>query len=67
VVGVDASAVPLQRVPTFPPAYADTIAATIGIQVLGRPTGAVTEMLQRQAGARVPWSIRPYRLGGFTR
>ena len=48
-------------------AYADTIDATTGIQVFGTPSGAVTELLGRQAGARVPLSIKPHHLGGFTR
>ena len=48
-------------------AYADTIDATTNIQVFGTPSGAVTDMLRRQAGAGVPLSIKPHHLGGFTR
>ncbi len=48
-------------------AYADIIAATTSIQVFGTPSGAVTDLLRRQAGARVPLSIKPHHLGGFTR
>jgi hypothetical protein len=48
-------------------AYADTIDATTSIQVFGTPSGAVTDMLRRQAGASVPLSIKPHHLGGFTR
>ena len=48
-------------------AYADTIDATTNIQVFGTPSGTVTDMLRRQAGAGVPLSIKPHHLGGFTR
>jgi hypothetical protein len=48
-------------------AYADTIDSTTSIQVFGTPSGTVTEMLGRQAGASVPLSIKPHHLGGFTR
>ena len=48
-------------------AYAETLDATVGIQVFGRPSNAVVEMLRRQAGARVPSSIKPLHLGGFMR
>jgi len=48
-------------------AYAETVDATTSIQVFGTPTDAVVEMLRRQAGAGVPLSIKPHRLGGFTR
>jgi hypothetical protein len=48
-------------------AYADTIDATTNIQVFGTPSGAITDMLQHQAGARVPVTIKPLHLGGFTR
>jgi hypothetical protein len=47
-------------------AYADTIDATTNIQVFGTPSGTVTDMLRRQAGAGVPMSIKPHHLGGFT-
>jgi hypothetical protein len=48
-------------------AYADTIDATTNIQVFGTPSGTVTDMLRRQAGAGVPLSIKPHHLGGFIR
>jgi hypothetical protein len=48
-------------------AYADTIDATTNIQVFGTPSGTVTEMLRRQAGAGVSLSVKPHHLGGFTR
>jgi hypothetical protein len=48
-------------------AYAETIDATTNIQVFGTPSGTVTDMLRRQAGAGVPLSIKPHHLGGFTR
>jgi hypothetical protein len=48
-------------------AYAQTLAATTGIQVFGTPTDSILRMLQQQAGAGVPLSINPLHLGGFTR
>jgi len=48
-------------------AYAQTLAATTGIQVFGTPTGNILRMLRQQAGSGVPLSIRPLHLGGFTR
>ena len=48
-------------------AYAETVDATTDIQVFGRPSNAVVEMLRRQAGAGVPLSVKPNHLGGFTR
>ena len=48
-------------------AYADTIDATTNIQVFGTPSGTVTDLLRRQAGAGVPLSVKPHHLGGFTR
>jgi hypothetical protein len=48
-------------------AYADTIDATTSIQVFGTPGGKVADMLQHQAGAGVPLSIKPHFLGGFAR
>jgi biotin carboxylase len=48
-------------------AYAETVDATTGIQVLGTPSNAVVAMLRWQAGAGVPLSVKPHRLGGFTR
>ena len=43
------------------------IDATTNIQVFGTPSGTVTDMLRRQAGAGVPMSIKRHHLGGFTR
>jgi hypothetical protein len=48
-------------------AYAETVDRTTSIQVFGVPSNAVVELLQRQAGAGVPLSVKPYHLGGFTR
>jgi len=48
-------------------AYAKSVEKTMSIQVFGAPSDAVVELLQRQAGAGVPLSVRPYHLGGFTR
>lgn len=48
-------------------AYADTIDATTNVQVFGTPSGAVTDLLRRQAGAGVPLGVKPHHLGGFTR
>ena len=48
-------------------AYAETIEATTGVQVYGTPTARILEMLRRQAGAGVPVTVRPHRLGGFVR
>jgi hypothetical protein len=48
-------------------AYAETVETTTSIQVFGTPSTAVIELLQRQAGAGVPLSVKPLHLGGFTR
>jgi len=48
-------------------AYAETLDATTSIQVYGTPSDRILEMLRRQAGAGVPMTIRPHRLGGFNR
>ena len=48
-------------------AYAETLAATTSIQVFGTPSNAVLEMLERQAGAGVPLTVKPFHLGGFMR
>jgi biotin carboxylase len=48
-------------------AYAETVAATASIQMLGTPSNAVLEMLERQAGAGVPLTVKSFHLGGFTR
>jgi hypothetical protein len=48
-------------------AYAETVEATTSIQVFGLPTTDVLEVLERQAGAGVPLSVKQAHLGGFTR
>jgi biotin carboxylase len=48
-------------------AYAETVAATTSIQVFGTPSDAVLELLESQAGAGVPLTVKPLHLGGFTR
>jgi hypothetical protein len=48
-------------------AYAQTLAATTGIQVFGTPTENILRMLRQQAGSGVRLSINPLHLGGFTR
>ena len=48
-------------------AYAETLDATIRIQVFGRPTDALLETLRRQAGSGVEISVNGEHLGGFTR
>ena len=48
-------------------AYAETLEATTSVQVYGEPSGAVLEMLRRQAGAGVPMTVKRQHLGGFTR
>jgi hypothetical protein len=48
-------------------AYAETVDATTSVQVFGMPGHAVLEMLERQAGAGVPLTVKPSYLGGFTR
>jgi hypothetical protein len=48
-------------------AYAETVDATTSIQVFGTPSNAVLELLERQAGAGVPLTVKSVHLGGFTR
>ena len=48
-------------------AYAETLDATVRIQVYGRPTGAILEALRQQAGSGVEISVNGEHLGGFTR
>jgi hypothetical protein len=48
-------------------AYAATLEATTSIQVFGTPSTAILEILERQAGAGVPLTVKPLHLGGFTR
>jgi quinol monooxygenase YgiN len=48
-------------------AYAETLDATVRIQVFGRPTDAILETLRQQAGSGVEITINGEHLGGFTR
>ena len=48
-------------------AYAETLDATVHVQVFGRPTQAIVEMLRQQAGSGVEISVNGEHLGGFTR
>jgi hypothetical protein len=48
-------------------AYAETLDATVRIQVFGRPTEAILETLRQQAGSGVEISVNGEHLGGFTR
>jgi hypothetical protein len=48
-------------------AYAQTLEATMGIQVFGTPTENILRLLRQQAGSGIPLSIYPHHLGGFTR
>jgi hypothetical protein len=48
-------------------AYAETLDATVRVQVFGEPTDAILELLRQQAGAGVEISVNGEHLGGFTR
>jgi hypothetical protein len=48
-------------------AYAETLEATVRIQVFGVPTDAILETLHEQAGNGVEISVNGEHLGGFTR
>jgi quinol monooxygenase YgiN len=48
-------------------AYAETLDATVRIQVFGEPTQAILETLRQQAGSGVEITINGEHLGGFTR
>ena len=48
-------------------AYAETLDATVRIQVFGRPTDAILDTLRQQAGSGVDISVNGEHLGGFTR
>jgi hypothetical protein len=48
-------------------AYAETLDATVRIQVFGEPTDAIFETLRQQAGAGVEITVNGEHLGGFTR
>ena len=48
-------------------AYEETLDATTGVQVFGAPTQGILEMLRRQAGDGVQYTVKQHHLGGFTR
>ena len=48
-------------------AYAQTLDATVRIQVFGEPTEAILEILRQQAGSGVEITVNGEHLGGFTR
>jgi hypothetical protein len=48
-------------------AYAETLDATVRVQVFGRPTDAILEILQQQSGSGVEITVNGEHLGGFTR
>lgn len=48
-------------------AYAETLDATVRIQVFGETTDAILETLHQQAGKGVEISVNGAHLGGFTR
>ena len=48
-------------------AYAETLDATVRIQVFGRPNDAILEALRQQAGSGVEITVNGEHLGGFTR
>ena len=48
-------------------AYAETLDATVRVQVFGQPTDAILEVLRQQAGSGVEISVNGEHLGGFTR
>jgi hypothetical protein len=48
-------------------AYAETLDATVRVQVFGQPSDAILEALRLQAGNGVEISVNGEHLGGFTR
>jgi hypothetical protein len=48
-------------------AYAQTLGATVRIQVFGQPTRAILDTLRQQASDGVEISVNGEHLGGFTR
>jgi hypothetical protein len=48
-------------------AYAETLDATVRVQVFGQPTAVILETLRQQAGKGVEVSVNGEHLGGFTR
>ena len=48
-------------------AYAETLDATVKIQVFGQPSEAMLAALRQQAGSGVEITLHTEHLGGFTR
>jgi quinol monooxygenase YgiN len=48
-------------------AYQSTLEKTERIDVYGKPSDTVLEMISQLAGSEVPLSIKAHHLGGFTR
>ena len=48
-------------------AYQSTLEKTKGIEVYGKPSDAVLELIRQLAGSGVPLSVKAHHLGGFTR
>jgi len=48
-------------------AYQSTLEKTERIDVYGKPSDAVQEMIRQLAGSEVPVSVKAHHLGGFTR
>lgn len=48
-------------------AYAETLDATVRVQVFGQPTQAIFDTLRQQAGSGVEINVNGEHLGGFTR
>jgi quinol monooxygenase YgiN len=48
-------------------AYAETLDATVRVQVFGQPTEAIFDTLRQQAGSGVEVTVNGEHLGGFTR
>jgi hypothetical protein len=48
-------------------AYEELLEETTSIQVFGELSDEAREMMQQLAGSKVPFSVKPRPLGGFTR
>ena len=48
-------------------AYAETLDATVRVQVFGQPTDAILDVLRQQTGSGVEISVNGEHLGGFMR
>jgi len=48
-------------------AYAETLDATVAVELYGTPDQETIARLRRQAGDGLRLTIRPHHLGGFTR